>query len=224
MSHVLAPNELIHAVEVADSADALLDAVEALAEANSIDAIPTLIEVLGFNNPGASVAAVDGLIEIGEPSVVPLLQLIDTYNYTARSWAVRALAGIGDPRGLDILCHAATSDFSASVRRAAARGLGTLQWQLVEEAAIATTRARVLEALTTTIQDEEWVVRYASVVGVHQLAQSVAPSASPCTRSTVDPKVESAFYQKVRGMLVGRAVIELDIAVHARILLGLQKL
>jgi len=62
--------QLITAVNQADSADLLLKTVEDLAAVGDRSAIPTLVEVLGFNNPGAAVAAVDGLIEIGEP-VVP---------------------------------------------------------------------------------------------------------------------------------------------------------
>ena len=58
---------LISAVEKADSATALTDAVQDLADACLLDAIPTLIEALSYNNPGAAVAAVDGLITLGEP-------------------------------------------------------------------------------------------------------------------------------------------------------------
>ena len=56
---------LIIAVEKADSANGLLTAVENLAAVKSEAAIPTLTDVLKYNNPGASVAAVDGLIAIG---------------------------------------------------------------------------------------------------------------------------------------------------------------
>ena len=99
--------KLINAVEEADSSDKLLDAVKALAEVRQNEAIETLIAALGYNNPGVAVAAVDGLIALGEDSVEALLQQIDDYNYGARAWTVRALAGIGDPRGLEILLTAA---------------------------------------------------------------------------------------------------------------------
>ena len=89
--------QLIEAVNQADSADLLLKTVEDLAEAKNRAAIPTLVEVLGFNNPGAAVAAVDGLIQIGEPVVPYLLDNLDGYNYGARAWATRVFAGIGDP-------------------------------------------------------------------------------------------------------------------------------
>ena len=117
--------QLINAVEEADSSAKLLEAVQNLAAACLEESVPTLIAALGYNNPGAAVAAVDGLVQIGEPAVKPLLELLDNYNYGARAWAVRAMAGIGDPRGLNTLLDAAKNDFALSVRRAAARGLGT---------------------------------------------------------------------------------------------------
>ena len=43
---------LIDAVNKADSADGLLEAVEDLADVQAVEAIPTLVEVLGYNNPG----------------------------------------------------------------------------------------------------------------------------------------------------------------------------
>ncbi|MGB3536329.1 MAG: HEAT repeat domain-containing protein [Microcoleaceae cyanobacterium] len=167
-------SELINAVETADSSDALLDAVEALAAANLPEAIPTLIEVLGFNNPGAAVAAVDGLIIIGEPAVMPILEQLDGYNYGARAWAVRALSGIGDPRGLDVLLEAAGSDFALSVRRAAARGLGAIRWHELPSEVQQTAQKRAFETLSQTCKDPEWIVRYGAVVGLQGLQQATA--------------------------------------------------
>ena len=105
----------IRAVEQAASATDLLLATRALAgrlaevadappDGSELEeAIATLVQVLGFNNPGAAVAAVDGLIALGSPAVEPLLNRLDPRNYGARAWAVRALAGIGDVRGLELL-------------------------------------------------------------------------------------------------------------------------
>ncbi|BAZ07822.1 HEAT repeat domain-containing protein [Calothrix sp. NIES-3974] len=164
---------LVKAVEEADSSKTLLEAVQNLADASLEESVPTLIAALGYNNPGAAVAAVDGLVKIGKPAVTPLLELIDNYNYGARAWAVRALAGIGDPRGLETLLDAAKNDFALSVRRAAARGLGIIKWQELplEEAKIAQQRA--YEVLTVVCQDPEWVVRYAGVVGLERLAIAI---------------------------------------------------
>jgi len=161
---------LIRAVEEADSSERLVDAVQELAAAGIEESVPTLIAALGYNNPGAAVAAVDGLIAIGEAAVPPLLELIDNYNYGARAWAVRALAGIGDIRALDTLLEAAKTDFSLSVRRAAARGLGTLRWHQVPPEKLESVQTQVLEALLLISQDPEWVVRYAAVTSLETLA------------------------------------------------------
>ncbi len=161
---------LIRAVQEADSSERLVDAVQELAAAGIEESVPTLIAALGYNNPGAAVAAVDGLIAIGEAAVSPLLELIDDYNYGARAWALRALAGIGDVRALDTLLEAAKTDFSLSVRRAAARGLGTLRWHQVPPEKVESVQTQVLEALLLISQDPEWVVRYAAVTSLETLA------------------------------------------------------
>ena len=119
-------SQLIQAVEEADSSKRLYKAVQDLANARLEGGIPILIEALSYNNPGAAVAAVDGLIAMGGAAVPHLLELLDMHNYTARAWAIRALAGIGDPRGLVTLLGVATADFAFSVRRAAVKGLGMM--------------------------------------------------------------------------------------------------
>jgi phycocyanobilin lyase subunit beta len=178
MSESLQPERLqslIQAVEAADSATLLIDAVEDLAASRLEGAIPTLISTLGYNNPGAAVAAVDGLIKIGEPAVPALLDQLDQHNYTARAWAIRSLAGIGDPRGLVTLLGAATADFSLSVRRAAAKGLGTMKWHWFPEDLLEIAQEEALESLLFVAQqDEEWVVRYSAVVGLQSLAGAIA--------------------------------------------------
>ena len=169
-------DRLIAAVEGADSAAGLLTASAALArhlagsQAPSPAAISSLVQVLGFNNPGAAVAAVDGLIACGEAAVEPLLANLDAHNYGARAWAVRALAGIGDVRGLDLLIEALLDDVGPSVRRAAAKGLGSLQLQALAAAERAAIEQRCLQALLDGCRDGEWVVRYAVVVGLEGLA------------------------------------------------------
>ena len=164
---------LIAAVDAADSAPRLTEAVQRLADARLPGAVSTLIAALSYNNPGAAVAAVDGLIDLGHLAVPALLNELDQHNYTARAWAIRSLAGIGDPRGLTTLLGAATADFAMSVRRAAARGLGTLHWSdfPLEELEIA--QAEALDALLFVCQDEEWIVRYAAVTGLEALALAI---------------------------------------------------
>lgn len=162
--------KLIRAVEEADSSARLVSTVWELANARLEAAIPTLITILGYNNPGAAVAAVEGLIQLGDVAVQPLLEQLDGYNYGARAWAVRALAGIGDPRGLETLLNAVQTDFAMSVRRAAAKGLGNLRWHQLPADQITSAQAQALDALTSVTQDPEWVVRYATVVALQSLA------------------------------------------------------
>lgn len=184
----------IQAVEQATSALALLEATRGLAEllatppsvaaacgesaeaaSEQAAAISCLVEVLGFNNPGAAVAAVDGLIALGPAAVEPLLQRLDPRNYGARAWAVRALAGIGDVRGLELLEEALASDVGPSVRRAAACGLGNLRLETLTEVERPGLRARALEALVAGCGDGEWVVRYAVAVGLEALVRRMDP-------------------------------------------------
>jgi len=172
---------LIEAMEQADTATALLAATARLAshlaggDPPAPAAIAALVQVLGFNNPGAAVAAVDGLIACGDAAVAPLLDNLDAHNYGARAWAVRALAGIGDVRGLELLEQALGGDIGPSVRRAAARGLGQLRCDALPAQERREVRERALQALEAAAADDEWVVRYAVVVGLESLALDLGP-------------------------------------------------
>lgn len=172
---------LIAAVEQADSAGALFEATRALASALAVQgkepmgppppegALTCLVSILGFNNPGAAVAAVDGLIASGPAAVLPLLEGLDGQNYGARAWAVRALAGIGDVRGLELLEAALGDDIGPSVRRAAAIGLGTLDVAHLTAQERRTVQERALGALECGAQDGEWVVRYAVATAMEKI-------------------------------------------------------
>jgi phycocyanobilin lyase subunit beta len=164
--------KLIQAVETADSKAAIVAAVRALAAAKQAEAIPTLITVLGYNNPGAAVAAVDGLVVLGAEAVPALLTELDGYNYGARAWAIRALSLIGDPRALSVLLDTAAGDFALSVRRAAMRGIGNLDWSILPAEQVAPAQAQVLQVLMQAMTDPEWVVRYAAVASLQALALS----------------------------------------------------
>lgn len=160
---------LIQAVEQAGSAESLVACVRDLAAARQEAAIPTLVQVLSYNNPGAAVAAVEGLVALGEAAVSYLLENIDGYNYGARAWATRACGSIGDPRALALLLEAASSDFALSVRRAAARGLGHLQWEKLPVGERSAAQQQAVETLLLVSEDPEWVVRYAALVGLEAL-------------------------------------------------------
>jgi phycocyanobilin lyase beta subunit len=169
---------LIQAVNTADSKAGIVMAVRELAAAQDDQAIPTLIEVLGYNNPGAAVAAIEGLVALGSRAVPTLLEQLDSYNYGARAWAIRALALIGDPRALPVLLETANNDFALSVRRAAAKGIGAVDWSQLPEDQRYTSQIEVLQTLLhTSAQDAEWVVRYAAIVGLQSLAAALASPA-----------------------------------------------
>lgn len=166
---------LIDAIDQADSSEQLIAAVQALASARLEDGIPTLIRVLGYNNPGAAMVAVNSLVQMGEAAVMPLLTLLDDYNYGARAYAIRALASIGDPRALEVLLAAAETDFAPSVRRAATKGLGALVWHRVSTEQRAIAQAQVLAVLRQISQDADWSLRYAAIVGLQGLAITAKP-------------------------------------------------
>ena len=175
-----------------------------------------MVEGLGFNNPGAAVAAVDGLIAIGEPAVDTILTNIDGYNYGARAWAVRALAGIGDVRGLEVLEDALGNDIGPSVRRAAARGLGQLKLDQLAPSQRRATAERCLQALVEGCRDGEWVVRYSVVVGLESLAPALHP----------DQAEGPAAQQRLHEALIGlrRNPTEEAPVVQLRAALALQRL
>lgn len=202
--------KLIEAVDRADSAQGLLDAVEALAAVRDRAAIPTLIDVLKYNNPGAAVAAVDGLINIGEAVVPHLLQNLDDYNYGARAWAIRVFAGVGAPSALDLLLNAASTDFSLSVRRAAARGLGFINWSKLPEIERLPAQTEVLKTLLLVADDGEWVVRYSAVVGLQALYTAIE----------TQPELSNQILEKLRQIWQ----TDTEVAVSTRVQLALQKL
>jgi phycocyanobilin lyase subunit beta len=189
ISNQTAPDlaKLRQTIEAAANATTLADAVKDLAAAAIPESAPDLIRALNYNNPGAAVAAVDGLIAIGEPAVAPLLELLDDYNYGARAWALRALSGIGDMRSLALLLDTAQNDFAMSVRRAATRGLGSMQW-VGEDTTIAQGQADCVTALVKICHDPEWVVRYAAIAALENLGYSTAVMAQLVTISQSDPE------------------------------------
>ncbi|QUS60248.1 HEAT repeat domain-containing protein [Synechocystis sp. PCC 7339] len=199
--------QLIQAVETADSAAKLVGAVRALAATRSPLAVPQLTTVLRYNNPGAAVAAVDGLIQIGDAAMAHLLANMDGYNYGARAWATRACAGIGDPRALALLQEAALTDFALSVRRAAAKGLGFLRWQSLPQEEQETVQKAIYDTLVQVCEDPEWVVRYGAIAALENLAQQ-APS----------------YRQPLQNFLQSLVAEEPEAIVGERILLALENI
>ncbi|MFM8604789.1 MAG: HEAT repeat domain-containing protein, partial [Cyanobium sp.] len=147
-------------------------------------------------------------------AVEPLLSSLDPRNYGARAWAVRALAGIGDVRGLELLEEALASDVGPSVRRDAACGLGRLRLAELADGERGSVRERALRGLLAGCADGEWVVRYAVAVGLESLAQRMGPD--PPQRSRLlgglerlgDPLVEETAVVQLRARLALRRLLE----------------
>lgn len=194
--------ELIRAVTQADSPARLVAAVQNLVAAKAPAGISTLIAVLGYNNPTAATIAVKGLIQLGSSAVQPLMEQLDEYNYGARAYAIRALAAIADPRALDILITAATTDFAPSVRRAAAKGLGTMHWSHLAPEQRQLAQAQAQQTLLSVSQDPEWSIRYAAVVGLQALS----------TIPDLTQQIQNHFQQMLQN--------DADLAVRTRVQLA----
>lgn len=216
----MSPPDLIRAIEQADSPARLVAAVQALAATRSEAGIPALIATLGYNNPGAAMAAVAGLVDLGEAAVIPLLAQLDTYNYGARAYAIRALATIADPRALDVLLNAAETDFAPSVRRAAAKGLGHLHWQRLPLAERQVAQEKALKTLLLIAQDPEWAIRYAAIVGLQaglQVLSSASDSQISSTQvSLMDVSPPNSVISAALVQLAHLSQTESDRAVQAR--------
>lgn len=198
--------QLIQAVEQADSPERLITAVRTLAAARNEAGIPTLIAALGYNNPGAALAAVAGLVQMGATAVPLLLELLDGYNYGARAYAIRALAAIADPRALEILLNAAKSDFAPSVRRAASKGLGNLHWNQLEPSQMRIAQEKAFQALVEICQDADWSIRYAAIVGLQTMAN------------------QTDFHSKILEHLQQMNQTETELAVRARVQLAINQI
>jgi phycocyanobilin lyase beta subunit len=195
---------LIRAVTDADSSERMVSAVQNLIAPKDKAAIPTLIAVFGYNNPAAAVIAVKGLTELGEAAVPQLLEQIDEYNYGARAYSIRTLAAIAHPDALDLLLEAAQTDFAPSVRRAAAKGLGNLQWHKLDDSERAIATRKALSTLLSITEDADWAIRYAAVVGLQELAK--IPS--------LQQEIEAKFSQMRAN--------DAEVAVRARVALAHQ--
>lgn len=150
----------------------LVQATKAVCALQDPAAAPTLIKVLGYNNPAVAAVATQGLVALGRAIVPTLLTSLDAQNYGARAWVVRVIAALRDPRGLELLDRALQADIAPSVRRAATRGLAELD--LVGSTAPADL-SRCCLALFRAAHDDEWVVRYAAAYGLEQRLSVTPP-------------------------------------------------
>ena len=191
--------QLIQAVEQASEPAQLVAAVKALVAAKDKEAISTLIAVLGYNNPTAATSAVAGLIELGTDSVQPLMEQLDEYNYGARAYSIRALAAIADPRALELFLESAATDFAPSVRRSAAKGLGTLHWQQLDPEQVYPAWQKAMQTLLSISSDGDWSIRYAATVGLQALAN--IPELAAPIKIHFDLQIQTESDREVRSRI-----------------------
>ncbi|PSB29672.1 HEAT repeat domain-containing protein [Chlorogloea sp. CCALA 695] len=192
--------QLIQAVEQASEPAQLVAAVQALVAVKDKSAISTLIAVLGYNNPTAAIAAVAGLIELGTDSVQPLMEQLDEYNYGARAYSIRALAAIGDPHALELFLESAATDFAPSVRRSAAKGLGTLHWQQLDPEQVYPAWQKAMQTLLSISSDGDWSIRYAAIVGLQALAN--IPELAAQIKIHFDLQIQTESDREVRSRII----------------------
>ena len=168
------------AIDAASTSTELRIATGELVRCRHLDAVPKLMEVIGYNNPSLANLAVSGLISLGAAAAPLILKQLDPSNYGARAWAVRALAEIGDICGLTTLEQAITNDIGPSVRRAAAKGLGIVRLSS-DPGKAEKERSRCLYALCQACSDSEWVVRYAAAFGLEHRLKNVSRPEQLCS-------------------------------------------
>ena len=161
----VALDSAIRRLDDARTTPELVQATKAVCTLEDPAAAPTLIKVLGYNNPAVAAVATQGLIALGRAIVPTLLTSLDAQNYGARAWVVRVIAALRDPRGLELLERALQADIAPSVRRAATRGLAELDLGGTTAPA---DLSRCYLALVRAAHDDEWVVRYAAAYGLER--------------------------------------------------------
>ncbi|BEV36069.1 HEAT repeat domain-containing protein [Synechococcus sp. M16CYN] len=149
----------------AQTTSELICATQAVSALMDLEAAPTLIKVLGFNNPSVAAVAIQGLIALGRNVVPVLLTNLDERDYSARAWAIQAIATLRDSRGLDLLERAISTDIAPSVRRSATRGLAEME---LGGPTFFQDFSRCCKAIFKAATDDEWVVRYAAAFGIEQ--------------------------------------------------------
>ncbi len=139
----------------------------AAASATTPETLPVLVDMLGYNNPVAARIAVEALVKAGKASVPSLIIGVGAFNYAVNAYALRALAGVGDPSVAAVCTACAQKGPIPGVRRAACAALAALRFHDPEAA------HRAYDVLLRIADGEpDWGVRYAAVVGIERFVAS----------------------------------------------------
>jgi phycocyanobilin lyase subunit beta len=153
---------LTQKVQTAQNEEELRVAIEQLIATRSSEAIPVLIRSLRCTNSAICDLIVEGLVSYGEQAVPVIIQNLDDHDYAARYQEIRALVQLAHPDSFDTFVWGLTEDFAPSVRRASAKGLGVLR------------DPRAIPILLSAVEDSDWAVRYAVVIGLASFVQDPA--------------------------------------------------
>jgi len=139
-------------------------AVKALGERRSIDAIPDMAAKLKDEDHDVREAARQALEMMGSPAVPALLEMLQDGDVQARALAARALGALGDVSARDGLVEA-LADKSLWVRAPAAESLGSLR------------DASAVPALVNALRDPEAEVQQAAAAALRQIGTAEALAA-----------------------------------------------
>lgn len=157
--------------------------------------LPVLVDMLGYNNPVAARIAVEALVKGGKSSIEPLLTGVGAFNYAVNAYALRALAGVGDPSVAAVCVACAKKGPIPGVRRAACAAIASLRFADVDSA------TNAYEVLLRIADGEpDWGVRYAAVVGLERFKAS----------ELLSDEVRANGVRVLEGILSGERVFSVD--------------
>jgi len=153
--------------------------IQELAKSGKSTAIPPLIEALSHHHPSVPINAVEALVQFAPNSVEPLITAFRvSRDHGVQAYIVQALAQIGDSRSLELLVEVVGVEVAnhcqGNVRRVAARGLGKIGATANNSQM---TRQAVAKLTWAVLKAEDWVLRYASVVSLQEIATIEAQAA-----------------------------------------------
>lgn len=132
------------------------EAAQELGELDGEKAIKVLINVLGDKNWRVIKAAINSLVEIGQPALDPLIETLETeVEVPKREYAAKALGLLGNSQAVEPLIEA-LKDEDENVRDKAAQALGEIRDE------------RAIKPLEATLSDVHWFVRKSAAASLNK--------------------------------------------------------
>ncbi|MBZ0292018.1 MAG: HEAT repeat domain-containing protein [Anaerolineae bacterium] len=138
-------------------------AAQVLARFADPNTVPEMLEALRGDDLWLRMAATEGLIRIGEPSVEGLITALNHANRAVRRASAKALGKIGDARAVTAL-RAALLDHDVDVRRFAAQAMGRIGQE------------ETIDALSDALRDDSDRVRKAAASALVAIGEPSIPT------------------------------------------------